>query len=1041
MARLKHQPTRPDSGFSPIQLGRGEISRMREETNRVVQNMEKNRLAQLEQGKANLQALRDNADYTRRAEERNFQIQQQNLQADLVQSQLDAKTAQRQSDVNTQAAKQIFGSLVGFSKTVAEQANERAVLDEKRAIESGTLSALLNPNYANETWFKNLETEQLIGTEQWEGAVNIQEAQGGDTQAIAQARFGNPGVTYFAGKGQATVALSTQTPIMLDTIINSGAQFELNGEMVSFSQAPSNPEIMGIAVTLSMREVIRRNGLQGLEDQYLLPGLKAAYEHGQGRVAKARETYIKNTYAMRADQLKSIPRNNTNGMALYGATTFRALSTDPNIGYDGAHKWLQGEASAMNADGEFIHKMEDIGNLVLNPKSGKTFEQEWPNRYLDVQEARTKARIDRDKLNLQVDDIAYQQDTKRIMDGLNQDPTQANAQAAIKFFVENHQGRIPAELSRFESTYTVEAKQKAEAIKKLEAIPPGLVNREAVEAAAALDPAVARNLQQRYEAQEARYNTGIYKGISDSFVSTANGVTSFGTNKSDSPSSYFLQERMRAEYRARVDRAVAGGMDFQQASTTIGQALDAEVKAGARDPNSLWYRKADAPGGGAQFPNLNKGSLPALEQANRRFADLMKNIRTNGLEKVIDTKGSIITAEEAPTIVGNYGKPGFSLPLDVLAVSGMSNGLDPMVIINRQLAKHNISPLQPPPSMATTGQLVSPAFQKLLYRTPTVERSARALGSTNMFNPTVVPNNLGPLIQQSAQANGVNPAHIAALAEIESSFKVDNISYNGSSFGVMQINRAAHPAFFAQNDWRTPQANIEYGTRYYAGLLNKYKDPVAAAMAYNAGPGNYDAWLQGQMPDGPKKTEMLNHGKKFAKALYKYGGGAGALNHTALMRNGSAVGVSMPARDLRTFSPQVSSVTFDTGQPGIDIFFEDKQFPAVLPGIVKDVSFQGTSNSGYGNYIVIESTDPETGEKVDVLYAHLAARPNLNPGQAIRTGQIIGQQGGTGRVVSADGTIASIDFLRPAARGSKDMTPYRNYQSLRNRIAGQLRSI
>jgi murein DD-endopeptidase MepM/ murein hydrolase activator NlpD len=175
--------------------------------------------------------------------------------------------------------------------------------------------------------------------------------------------------------------------------------------------------------------------------------------------------------------------------------------------------------------------------------------------------------------------------------------------------------------------------------------------------------------------------------------------------------------------------------------------------------------------------------------------------------------------------------------------------------------------------------------------------------------------------------------------------------------------------------------------------------------------------------------------------LYKYGGGAGALNHTALMRNGSAVGVSMPARDLRTFSPQVSSVTFDTGQPGIDIFFEDKQFPAVLPGIVKDVSFQGTSNSGYGNYIVIESTDPETGEKVDVLYAHLAARPNLNPGQAIRTGQIIGQQGGTGRVVSADGTIASIDFLRPAARGSKDMTPYRNYQSLRNRIAGQLRSI
>jgi hypothetical protein len=269
-----------------------------------------------------------------------------------------------------------------------------------------------------------------------------------------------------------------------------------------------------------------------------------------------------------------------------------------------------------------------------------------------MQEARVKSQIEYDRREIQRDEIAYQQDTKRIMDGLNQDPTQANAQAAIQFFVENHQGRIPAELSRFESTYTVEAKQKAEAIKKLEAIPPGLVNREAVEAAAALDPAVARSLQQRYEAQEARYNTGIYKGISDSFVSTANGVTSFGANKSDSPSSFFLQDRMRAEYRARVDRAVAGGMDFQQASTTIGQALDAEVKAGARDPNSLsGIVKLMLLVEVLNSLTLTKVLYLHWSKPIVGYADLKKNIRTNGLQKVIDTKGSIITAEEAPAIV------------------------------------------------------------------------------------------------------------------------------------------------------------------------------------------------------------------------------------------------------------------------------------------------------------------------------------------------------------------------------------------------------
>ena len=56
---------------------------------------------------------------------------------------------------------------------------------------------------------------------------------------------------------------------------------------------------------------------------------------------------------------------------------------------------------------------------------------------------------------------------------------------------------------------------------------------------------------------------------------------------------------------------------------------------------------------------------------------------------------------------------------------------------------------------------------------------------------------------------------------------------------------------------------------------------------------------------------------------------------------------------------------------------------------------------------------------------------------ATNLGEIIGKQGGTGSVQSYDGTIASIDFLAPAAPGSGSMTPYRNYDSLRRNIASQ----
>lgn len=138
---------------------------------------------------------------------------------------------------------------------------------------------------------------------------------------------------------------------------------------------------------------------------------------------------------------------------------------------------------------------------------------------------------------------------------------------------------------------------------------------------------------------------------------------------------------------------------------------------------------------------------------------------------------------------------------------------------------------------------------------------------------------------------------------------------------------------------------------------------------------------------------------------------------------------------LQAFKRQVSSITFERpdGQPGIDIYFENKQFPAVLPGRVKDINFE----PGYGNYVVVESIDPETRQKVDVLYGHLASRPPLRIGTRVNPGQIIGRQGGTGNVRSVDGTIASIDFFAPAPAGSTSMTPYRDYDRLRRRIASQ----
>jgi len=227
---------------------------------------------------------------------------------------------------------------------------------------------------------------------------------------------------------------------------------------------------------------------------------------------------------------------------------------------------------------------------------------------------------------------------------------------------------------------------------------------------------------------------------------------------------------------------------------------------------------------------------------------------------------------------------------------------------------------------------------------------------------------------------------------------------------------------------KDPRLNLTLGAGILRNIYQKYGNWKDSIYVWNMGETGYKRWVDAGRPN----TEQAGYAKglyeRFEKARAKYGD-VSALQSRGTMRT------SMQRLGRASFE-RPSSVVFETagGQPGVDLFFESKRFPAVLDGVVKDISRE----SGYGNYVVIESTDPSTGQKVDVLYGHLADGISLRPGQRISAGDIIGTQGGTGNVRSADGTIASIDFLAPAPRGSKSMTPYANFDNLRRFIVSQM---
>ena len=300
-------------------------------------------------------------------------------------------------------------------------------------------------------------------------------------------------------------------------------------------------------------------------------------------------------------------------------------------------------------------------------------------------------------------------------------------------------------------------------------------------------------------------------------------------------------------------------------------------------------------------------------------------------------------------------------------------------------------------------------------------------------------------------------AHEGALAKVEKNYK-DGVyktlpAAADHSARVEQITNyrrrlSKGEKIFQQPDlWSDPiKKNLE---DFNSGRAQSY-DPIFDTLALNI-PGKTGWDLANELHRSIygnvlKKTVKQEAIEAQGPAVQRFIRGSGATRNR--MRRGQIMDDPQgsfnprPAKPIAEYAPQVSSIVMESagGQPGMDIYFEDKQFPAVLGGVVKDVRYQvNPDGSGYGHFVVVESKDPQTGETVDVLYAHFDSKPNFKIGQRVAAGQVLGKQGGSGSVRSVDGTIASIDFLAPAPRGSNSMTPYRGFKNLRMYIQNQLK--
>jgi soluble lytic murein transglycosylase len=120
-------------------------------------------------------------------------------------------------------------------------------------------------------------------------------------------------------------------------------------------------------------------------------------------------------------------------------------------------------------------------------------------------------------------------------------------------------------------------------------------------------------------------------------------------------------------------------------------------------------------------------------------------------------------------------------------------------------------------------------------------------------------------LKRSSAANGLDPYLVASLIRQESEFNPNAVS-RANAVGLMQllpktgklVAREVKLKRYTASQLYTPAVNLQLGTRYFRGMVDKFGGFEYALAAYNAGSDRVEDWLsQGKYRDPQEFVESI----------------------------------------------------------------------------------------------------------------------------------------------------------------------------------------
>ncbi len=831
MARMQYRPAARRRGFQTQQLSTAGIAQMREQSNRIVQHMERTRIAEKEQRDKDLQAMKENAEYTRGIRRENQEILLRNTENEYKQEMADIQGAAKQAVSFAQAPLNILESIADFSQTAAKAKANKDAADLKEALNNERdYEYKYDPTEEVEETIKArkqaLQAGQVLGTEIAINGIESNE----DRLDTLKGHLTNP---VHTGETKRIIdnkyAYGYYERLFRSrTLDNKRKYTSAAGQEYTGAQVMKDHKLMMELQQQTWKDTMMYMG--NPKRLYMSEAYREKINFDKGNVNKSYTAEIRVVEAQASDQINTLYSSNS----LDSAT--QAFHQNKNMfGTVQAHNTHMQKIADPNLDIDILRQVSPTG-------SGKPYDEEWPNRWNPAIQERNKnitKQIEAEEKFKKAEDREWvTSNINEIREAYIQDP-KGTARLALERY--HSKGMtLPPIIKNIEADALKRHKDLVEhAISERTRF--GNLDLTFVNSIA--DPTLQKNAMEAFERQEiAKYGEEAF-GIKKGLLSKARTLTKINPNEDQGSSQTFLvHARLQSEYLKQLK--------LTNDPTLALQKINEMVDTGTTNNSSPFYVKTGL-NNRLVFPNIE--SSPRERQEMNNYID--KLIIKNGTG-VVDLPFTLADPNEMDATYSSASTGGvIQYPAGVIRFADKF-GFKPSEVYNAQRSANNAVTGEPKPLLAPSPASVaidkaSPKLRKLFLSDVDQKVERGVVQAQGLLSTRVRPSMVPVTTQQSSQptarevydyirSKGVSDTHakgILANIQGESSFNPAAVGDSGVSGGFFQHHADRFDKLKqAVPDWEANwKGQIDFALQDDVGpqyLATPYADPVAAADAF-----------------------------------------------------------------------------------------------------------------------------------------------------------------------------------------------------------------